>query len=409
MGRPHPEHDWDGYLRFHHLGPAMLEARVGNAVVTLHTSEYNAYEWILRSPNGMSQGALDGVWEALQLGRAELLMGLLPEGAVAVEARLGENERELPVHTEAHAYWLTMPLARELTLTFRDAAGSVVWENRINAWHRAHSSPLHNRPEEFRLRLMAEYRLGEPLATVRVGDTQVSIHRQEGVPPSPFGEGEGPGEPVGTLWALQYEVREHGGGGSAGPLTLVDEEGNGVTSDPGCSYVGEEWRVFAGTVPAGAASATAVVGESGEFPVELVPEIFYVVVPSSKRATVTIKDEEGHELERHELPSWEPPWKGSPPRMDLLSWLRMTVDMYLPFARRRGYQYWYGGWGRRHSVKVPEESQTLQGMPPELRARERPSHPSLPMIVPGVALLAAGGILLWWALRHRGRAGHRGG
>ncbi len=287
-----PDTDWDSYLSFHRLGPQLLEARVEDLTVTLHPSEFNAYEWVARGPHTLVQAALDGVWEALQVGANELIIGLLPEGVVAARARVGDVGEEVPVHVELRAYWLVVTLAQEITLTFTDSAGDVVWEHRIHAWHYAHPIRRDERGDELRLSTMALDRLGEPLATVRVGGSEVTIHRQEGVPPNPFGAEHGLAErgPMGSLWAI---TSFDGGGGYSGQLVADDNWWQPSVSDPGCVHVGEDWRVFAGTVPAGAASAGAVVGGSREATVELTPELFYTVVPSVERVTVTIRDREG--------------------------------------------------------------------------------------------------------------------
>ncbi len=406
---PDPDSDWEGYLGFHHLGPQLLEARVGDLTVTLHPSELNAYEWVARGPNTFVQAGLDGVWEALQVGASELIIGLLPEGVVAARARVGDLGEEVPVHLEPRAYWLVAPLAQEITLTFTDSAGDVVWEHRIHAWHHAHPiRPDDGRGDEFGLSTIALYRLGEPLATVRVGESEVTIHRQEGTPPNPFGVERDSTErdPVGTLWAI---TRFDGGGGAGGPLIADDNWWRPSVSDPGCVHVGEDWRVFAGTLPPGAASAEAVVGGSREATVELTPELFCAVVPSAGRVTVTIRDGEGEILARRELPAWRRPRAAgvlemvgevisSPGRVR--AWFDSHFD--LP-GLEPNVSYMYSWWGGRTATRISHDT-TLRGMPPRM------PEPALPggrlsgqdLVVSGAALLVVVALLLRWALHRRG-------
>lgn len=373
-----PDFDWDEHLRRHRLGPALLEAHVADAVVTLHTSEYNAYEWVARSPGGMTQGPLEGIGGAFLLGRddLELIIGLLPEGAIAAEARVGEVGEPVKVHMEPEAYSLVAPMSRSILLTFRDAAGSVIWEYSINARHRVHPLAIHEHSEDFRRRLMAEYRLGKALAIVQVGGAEVSIHHQEGALPDSLGEqNEVLVEPVRTLWALRYDPHKYTDGGTAGPLTLEGEEGQPFTSDPGCARVGEGLTFFAGTLPPGAAWAEARIGAAGTAPVVLTAGIFYTVVPWAEQVTVTIRDGEAAELARHDLPRWKPPRRRPSRRMYPLRWLRMRLDMLIPFARRPGRRYSYGPMGRRYGVRLPEECATLWGVPPEIPAHRQPGRP----------------------------------
>lgn len=217
-GLPDPHDDWDEYERLQGLGPQLVEARIGDTVVTLHPSEHNVCAWVARGPHGLRvQGGLDGSWTALQHGREELILGLVPEGTSSAEARIGEDG-SVTVHLAPRAYWLVAPLAREILLTFRDAAGTIIWEHRLNAWRHASTLGLRDWADDFRLRMMADYRLGEPLVVLRVAGEDVSIHRQEGTSPNPFGEvGESFGESADTVWGIHSSPDEHGGGGGGRP------------------------------------------------------------------------------------------------------------------------------------------------------------------------------------------------
>lgn len=395
--------DWDGYLSSHPLGPQLLQARIENLTVTLHPSELNAYEWVARGPDTLVQARLDGVWEALQVGASELIIGLLPEGVVAARARVGDLGEEVPVHVEPQAYWLVAPLAQEVTLTFTGSAGDVIWEHRIHAWHHAHPIRRDERGDEFGLSTMALYRLGEPLATVRVGESEVTIHRQEGTLPNPFGAEQGP---PGTLWAI---TRFDGGGGAAGPLIADDNWWQPSVSDPGCVHVGEDWRVFAGTVPPSAVSAEAVMGGFRTATIELTPELFYVVVPSAERVMVTIRDAEGEILARHELPVWRRPKAAGVLEMvgEVISTpgrVRAWFDSHFDLpGLEPNVSYMYSCWGGRTATRISHDT-TLRGMPPQV------PEPALPgcrlsaqkLVVPGVALLVVVTLLLRWVLHRRG-------
>ncbi len=133
MDRSDP--DRDEFAARTGLGPPLFEAAVSDLIATLHPSGKNGYEWMLHGPGILVGGVLGRVWEGLQVGVEELIIGVAPRGAVAAEARVGESDGCVPVHFGAEAYWLVVPLAQDVTLTFEDAKGAVVWEYQIPAWH----------------------------------------------------------------------------------------------------------------------------------------------------------------------------------------------------------------------------------------------------------------------------------
>lgn len=406
MERPDP--DRDGVTG---LGPPLFEAPVGDLVVRLHPSEKNGYEWVLRGPGIHVGGVLGRRWEALQVGVDELIIGLAPRDAASAEASVDGAGERVAVHLEHGAYWLVVPLARDVTLTFKDVVGGVVWEYLIPAEHWTHPVLEGYRSDQYRLWTVARYRLGEPLATIRVGDEEVTIHRQEGVIPGPdakYSRKYRP-SPAGRLWGLLRD-------GDGGPLVSGGNPRRQKDSDPGCVRLRDGWRVLAGTLPPGATWAEARVRGRRPATVELTPEIYYAVVPSTEKVVLTIRGSEGRDLVCHELPPWLPPrseWVlnvigDAIYFLDFPTRLRSRIERRydLPWVRPRlGYSYGPLGW--RRSIPDPNEGTNLRGIPPDFPGGELPgSGPSWGRLVAlGAALLAAVGMLLWRGRRRRARQG----
>lgn len=399
--------DDDGFLARNGYGPPLLHAPVEGRVVTLHRSEASGYEWVVwESGRFSSASGLDRVWKGLQIGANELIIGLAPEGTAEVNARLDDADGSVPVHLGTDAYWLVVPLARDVTLTFSDAQGGVLWEYRISGWRMSWPLPDDPFPDAFKLQEIARYRLSEPLATIRVGDEEVTIHRQEEAHPLPGGRrptADTP-SPVGRLWGLLRD-------GNGGPLQSDDDPRRPKDSDPGTVHVGEDWRVFAGTRPPGAARGEARVGDSGEVRVEFAPEVFSAVLPSRERAVVTLRNVDGVEVARYELPPWQPP--RDPRILDLLgdaifyldfpTRLRARIEgrYILPWVKQGPVGYSYGPFGWRRELPDLNEGVTLRGAPPALPRRELPGGGASwsDLVVPGAVLLALAGALRW-LVRH---------
>lgn len=390
--------DWETVLESTGLGKPLLMAPVEDFTVTLHWSEQaRAYHWFVLSPETAVLGTLDTHWKALQIALQEVIIGLLPQGAATAEARLGETGESVAVHIEPKAYWLVVPLAQEVTITFTDLVGGVIWETLIHPWHHLHD-PLH-RPDQSRLYWTARYKLSQPLVMTRVGDSEITIHRQEAIPSGPHGRVLD--LPVGTLWGIRCSTR---GGGSGGPLKSIRDNGQAAASDLGCMYIGKHLRVCAGTLPPNAASVEAAAGKSMAVRVELTPELFHTVIPSREMVVVTVRDQAGETLVRHQLPPLQQPrmahysatiWQilSVPVRM------RMWAEDYFDLGVRPNVSYLYSWWGQREVYPSPSESTTIRGSPPELPTREQQNVSWLlnTVLILAVVMLAAAGRALWRA------------
>ncbi|MDP9371672.1 MAG: hypothetical protein M3Q65_04285 [Chloroflexota bacterium] len=173
--------------------------------------------------------------------------------------------------------------------------------------------------------------LGAPLLSVRVGDSEVTLHRKESA---------GLARSADRIGSLGFRV--------VGPGNEIG--GGGMVGHPwGGTIVGDR-RVICGELPPRAASAEATVG--GEpVPAQVGSGVWLIAGPRDQKVIVAFRDAAGKSVKRLRIR----PWPAPPDRAEMMRrqrWIEAPDYVPRPPGERRRAGDW-GDWIERYGLGEP--------------------------------------------------------
>lgn len=271
-----PTSVWSEFLASNRLGTTLTTERVGRHTLTLHHSLVNGVIfWVLRGAEGVEMGGLHAEWQTRRLGGQEVVFGRLPAGATQAIAMDMDLDAPVEVHYADNVYSLTVAIAHDLELLFQDSQGRALRKTRIPSRLRRGLK----RDGDDTSYWMRRARLGDSLITVRLGEFELTIHRQEVSRPDTPIFGHVLDHPRANLWAVQRSVL---GGDLVQPLRRdceTEEPGNPgwvQLGNPSIDRLDEAVRVWSGTLPPNVHSIEATVRNEAWADRFARPDMFWV-------------------------------------------------------------------------------------------------------------------------------------